>query len=122
MATLDEVLAILEKQVAGADALYSKVGIAAVIAAGTILNGADTAAPFDQTVGMHEKRLLWALQVVSYPRGTSDDVFYAVVAANSGASQAAILGASDTTIQDAVNALADGFGSAIDESRTAPTA
>jgi hypothetical protein len=113
MATLQEILAILERNIAGADALYSKVGAAAVIAAGTILAGDDTAAPFDQTQGAHEKRLVWANEVVSHPRGASDDIFYAVVAANSGFTQTQILNATDAGIQDAVNGMADGFAEAI---------
>lgn len=113
MASFDEILVILEKSIPGADALYSKVGVAAVIAAGIILAGDDTAAPFDQTAGMHEKRLVWAAQVVKHPRGATDDVFYAVVAANAGFTQAQILSVNDTALQTGVNTLVDGFATAI---------
>lgn len=115
MATLNEILQILERTVAGADELYSFVGVASVITAGMILKGNDIAVPFDQTVGAHEKRLIWAREIAAQPRGASENVFYAVVAANSSAAQSAILNASDATIQGAIDSLADGFATAITE-------
>jgi hypothetical protein len=121
MATLTEILAILERTIAGADALYSKVGAAAVITAGMILARDDTTAPFDQTAGAHEKRLVWAAEVARHPRGASDDIFYAVVAANSSATQSQILNVNDTNLQNAINGLADGFAEAIYQARPVVT-
>lgn len=109
MATYGELFTIL----ANPGLLEDKVGIAALITADKIKSGNDDIAPFDQTAGAHEKRLKWANSVYLNPRGIAKQVLGAVLAANNTSSVAQITGASDATIQTAVDEVADVFATAL---------
>lgn len=113
MATNAELFAILSFTVAGSTELLQRVGVATLITAYTIASGNDNDAPFDQTAGMHEKRMIWASQVFQHPRGLATSVLPAVVAANAGATQAQILNATDSAIQANVDAIADVFAAVV---------
>ena len=111
MATFAELNDILTDDVTGAQELREKVGIACLIAAATIIQGNDTTATWDQTAGAHDKRIKWVkLLLSSYP-DTVRQMFGVVIASNATAAQAAILTASDSTIQTAVNESIDALAS-----------
>ena len=87
--------------------LKDKVREAGFVAAHTILTVADTSAPFDQTAGMHDKRVKWAVRMVSEHEVVTEELFGIVLAANVGVSQATILAAGDSAIQTNVNEVID---------------
>lgn len=97
----------------GSDMLRKKIEVACTIAADIIRSGNDDVAPFDQTAGMHDKRIFWADQVFRDPDTMIDATMRAVVAANSSASQSNIINASDAAIQSNVNAVVDVFAVAM---------
>lgn len=107
MATYAELHAILTDNVAGAQALREKVGVACLIAASTIINGGDTASPWDQTAGAHDKRVKWVKLLLSSYGETTRQIFGIVIASNASATQAAILAATDAAIQSSVNSSVD---------------
>lgn len=110
MATYAELNAILTDSIQGAQALREKVEIAGLIAAGLVMTGADTAAPFDQATtpyDAHERRVIWAQKMIGSPEPTGRQLFALVIAANAAVAQAGILGAADTAIQTAVNNVID---------------
>jgi len=76
--------------------LKDKVSIALLIASEAIrVEDAGTA--------NHANRLKWAKKVLQDPDGNADDVLRSLLAQNASASVATITGASDATIQTAVN-------------------
>ena len=85
--------------------LRNKVEVACIIAAETIRGEGDG-------VTNHNNRMLWAKAAFSSPRGASDRMLMALLAANNTADVAVITGASDSQIQEkvdaAVNVFADG--------------
>ena len=105
MATYVELNAIGTESVAGAQALREKVRVACYIAAETIISGDDTGNPWDPT--NHTQRTKWVDKMLSDPEGTSRQMFSIVIAANNTASQAQILGATDSVIQTNVNESID---------------
>ena len=107
MATYQELFAVLHRSVTGAGELRDKVAVAVLIAADKISSGSDTGPPFGQGAGAHDKRVLWAQRAYAGPRAMAEQVFAGVIAANASASQAAIIGASDASIQSAVDAIVD---------------
>ena len=109
MATYAELFDIITFNVAGAKELEQKVGVASLITADKIRSGNDDVAPFDQTAGMHDKRVKWAAGTFRQPRGATNEVFGAAVMANSGSTQSQILNATDAQIQSAVDGVVDIF-------------
>lgn len=107
MATYLELHDILDFEVTGATDLYKEVAVACLVTADLISSAGDDGAPFDQTAGAHDKRVIWAEQAYKKSKTIIDQVFSAVIAANAGASQATILQATDTAIQNNVNAVVD---------------
>ena len=107
MASYLEIVAIYTHSVSGAQDLENEIGVACQIAAELIISGGDTSAPFDQTAGAHDQRILWVLQLLANPKSITRQMFYVVVAANNSATQANILGATDSAIQSNVNASID---------------
>lgn len=61
------------------------------------------------SVGNHANRLLWAKGVYKDPDSAAPGMIREVLAANRSATLAQIIGASDATIQTAVNAAVDIF-------------
>lgn len=113
MASYAEIFDILTFTTAGAADLRNRVGVATLITADKVRLGTDNVAPFDQTVGAHENRVLWAAKVYVQPRGATHQVFGAVVASNASVSESAILNATDAQIQAAVDGVADVFAVSI---------
>jgi hypothetical protein len=97
MATYDELLLASEDP-----ALRKRVKVATVIASETIRTESD-ATP------NHAARLVWARLVFESPESATDRMLWAVLAQNKAAAYAAIVGASDATIQTAVDAAVDVF-------------
>ena len=113
MATFLEIHEIISNSVPGAQELRDKIQSAVIIAADTITKGQDNSSPFSQTAPAPEQRRLWAPTAYRNPIGTANDFLPAVVAANSTASQADILGAPDFSIQQEVNEVVDIFAGTI---------
>ena len=107
MATYAEINAILTDTVSGAQLLREKVGVASLIAAQMIIAGDDDGAPFDQTAGAHDQRILWASRLLSNNAGVTREMFDIVVVANRAFTQSQILNATDVAIQTNVNASID---------------
>jgi hypothetical protein len=82
------------------DVLNQKVRVAVVIAAEAIR----TELPATTN---HAARALWAKTVYANPEGVAKEAIFAVLAQNAAATLAAILGATDATIQTAVNNAVD---------------
>jgi len=80
--------------------LKNRVTVAMVIAAETIQSEAP-ATP------NHANRLIWARQAFENP--VADGMFRVILAANKAATREQILGATDTSIQAAVDAAVDTF-------------
>lgn len=97
MATYDELLLASEDA-----SLRKKIKVACVIAAETIRNEAGA------TVN-HAARLVWAKSVFQAPNAESDRMMWAVLAQNKAAALASIIGASDATVQTAVDAAVNVF-------------
>lgn len=95
MATLLEIGQIVSE--AGWGDLHTKVRSAATIKAAAIMNLATPT----------QAQLDWAQEAIKLPYKAGDEVIYYVVATNSSASIAQILGASDTAIQNNVNDAVD---------------
>ena len=83
-------------------ALKNRVAVACVVAAEAI-RGEDDATP------NHASRILWAAAVFQNPAQEATRLFWAVLAANKDATVAQITGASDSAIQDNVDAAVDLF-------------
>ncbi len=97
MATYAELLQASENE-----ALRNKVRVAIVIAAETVRVEAGA------TVN-HANRLLWAKQVYTDPEALTRRMVWAVLGQNASATLAQITGASDATVQTAVNNAVDVF-------------
>lgn len=82
--------------------LRNKVRVACVIAAETVRTEA-------AGVTNHTSRLAWAKTVYIAPESVMQRMLWAVLAQNQAATLAAILGASDATVQTAVNNAIDVF-------------
>lgn len=82
--------------------LTDKIKVACFIAAEVVRTEATGTAN-------HANRLLWAKQVYGNPAGEAVRMTWAVLAQNAGAALGAITGASDATVQTAVNAAVDVF-------------
>ena len=82
--------------------MRNKTTVACIVAAEAIRN---------EAVGTenHANRLLWAKAAFSNPTAVADKMLMAMLAANKDASAATILGATDTAIQNNVNAAVDLF-------------
>lgn len=82
--------------------LRNKVEVACIVAAETIRAESDT-------VPNHANRLLWARSAFASPRSTSERMLMALLAANKLATVSAITGATDSQIQEKVDAAVDVF-------------
>lgn len=100
MATYEELFGIRNDS-----ALKNKVQAAVVIAAETVMNE-------DGGTTNHANRMIWAKAVFANPTAETNRMFWAVLAANSGAAVGTITGASDAAIQtnvdDHIDLFADG--------------
>lgn len=97
MATLTEIFGVLNS-----GPLAEKVAAACLVAAQAVM--AESAGTTN-----HANRLKWALAVLHNPAAAGVNMLRAVVAANNSATLAQITGASDATIQSAVNNAVDTF-------------
>lgn len=86
------------------DTLRQKVRVACVLAAEKVRTEVGTTTN-------HTNRLAWAKAVYANPETEGNRMVWAVLAQNSGATYAAIIGASDATVQSAVDAAVDVFAS-----------
>lgn len=84
------------------DALRQKVLVACVIGAEVVRNESSGTTN-------HTNRLTWAKGVFAAPERARDGMMWAVLAQNAAATLAQITGASDATVQTAVNAAIDVF-------------
>lgn len=97
MATYDECLTVAQ------DAnLQSRMRVACLVAAETIRTEGTA-------VANHTNRLIWAKQAFQNPVGIAAPMVWAVVIQNRSFTAAQITGASDATLQTAVNAAVDVF-------------
>ncbi len=87
--------------------LRNKVTTAVIISADTVMRAADTAAPFSQVAGDHDKRVAWAKTAFENPEGEGRKFLMSVLASNKGATLAAITGATDADIQSNVDEAVD---------------
>lgn len=97
MATYAELLTASENPT-----LNGKIRVACIIAAEAVRVESGATAN-------HANRLIWAKAVFANPLQESQRMLWAVLAANQGATLAQITGASDSTVQTAVNAAIDVF-------------
>jgi hypothetical protein len=97
MATYAELL--LASEDAG---LRNKVRVACIVAAEAIRTE-------DAGTANHAARLAWARSAFESPESVTQRMLWAVLAQNKAAALAAITGASDATVQTAVNAAVDVF-------------
>lgn len=95
MATYAELLEIRDGE-AGA-ALRQRVRIAVIVAADLIRQETPAVAP----------RRAWARATLADPQTAADQMLWAILAQNRAATVAQITGASDATVQTAVNAAVD---------------
>lgn len=86
------------------DALRQKVRVACVIAAEKVRTEGSG-------VTNHAARMVWAKAVYANPEAEGIRMVWAVLAQNSAATAAAIIGAADATVQTAVDAAVDVFAS-----------
>jgi len=108
MATYEELRALF-----GVGELRAKVEVAVVVAAQTIISGADTVAPFAQTAGAHALRAKWANTALDSSESESVRLWKYALAANRAAAVADIRNATDSTIQTNVNGAVDAIATAI---------
>jgi hypothetical protein len=95
MATYLEILAAAED-----DNLNRKARIAVIVAA-------DAVRAEGSGVANHTARLAWAARAIDNPVAEGKRALWCALAQNAAASQAAILNASDATLQAAINASID---------------
>lgn len=88
------------------DLIY-KVEVAVIEAARIIAQNEDNIAPFDQTAGVHDKRVKWAAQAIASTEQSARQIFKLVLAQNKTATVTQIRNATDATIQTNVNAMVD---------------
>ena len=84
------------------DGLRQKVRIGCMIAANAIMG--ESAATSN-----HVERMAWAKSVYENPVAAGEKMLWAVIAQNSAVALSAITGASDATVQTAVNAAVNLF-------------
>lgn len=101
MATYAELLLASENET-----LRNKIKVANVIAAEVVRTEANG-------TPNHDNRMVWAKTVFTDPEGTARRMVWAVLAQNSTATLAQITGASDATVQSAVNAAVDVFANGL---------
>lgn len=101
MATYAELLAA-----AGNSTLMDKMRVAVIIAA-------DKVRVEDITTPLHAERMLWAKAVYSNPTLEAQRMMWSVLAQNSTATSAAILAASDATVQTNVDACVSLFANGL---------
>ncbi len=82
------------------DDLLHKVTTAIAVAADTIRSEA-------AGTTNHANRLVWAEKALADPKALTDQVLWAVLAANNGATTGNIIGASDAAIQSNVDDVVD---------------
>jgi hypothetical protein len=97
MATYDEL-----RQLFSHGGLHNRVEVACIVAAEAIRGESDQ-------IPNHANRLKWAQSAFNDPRSVSDKILMSVLAANKAVAVAAITGASDATLQSAVNTAVDLF-------------
>jgi len=83
-------------------ALANRIEVACIVAAETIRGESD------QTAN-HANRLLWAQRAFNAPKDAANKMVMAVLAANKSATVAQITGATDATLQAAVDAAVNLF-------------
>lgn len=96
MATYDELLTIATT----GNAFISRLQVAAVMSANKIRTEA-------QATPNYANRQKWAKATFTNSTGAARDLLWPVLTANAGAASAVILGATDATIQTAVDAAID---------------
>jgi hypothetical protein len=99
MATYSELL-----NASSSDTLRQKVRVACVIAAEKVRTEATS-------VTNHTARMAWAKSVYANPEAEGNRMVWAVLAQNAGATFAQIIGATDATVQTAVDTAVDVFAS-----------
>ena len=87
--------------------LRNKVATAVIISADKVMRGDDGVTPFSQVAGDHDIRITWAKTAFDSPEGEARKFLMSVLASNSGATVAAITGASDAVIQANVDEAVD---------------
>ena len=97
MATYAELLTASEDST-----LNNKMRVAVIIAANTIAQEAGATTN-------HANRMLWAKAAFKDPASAARSLLWSVLAQNAGATFAQIVGASDATVQTAVNSAIDVF-------------
>ena len=104
MATYQELYDIWNVDPEDPDAtpLREKIATATFIAAETIYGEVDT-------TPNHVNRLIWAKQALADAGSKRQELLSALLAQNANASVAVILGANDSTVQNAVDAAVDVF-------------
>lgn len=97
MATYAELLTA-----SGNDALRQKVRVACVLAAEKVRTESTS-------IANHTSRLAWAKAVYANPEAEGNRMVWAVLAQNAAQTLAVIIGASDASVQTAVDAAVDVF-------------
>ena len=97
--------------------LRNKIEVALSIAIQEVLVGDDTSAPYDQTAGMHDKRVRWAHRAKNSLTNEAKIFWPLVLAANESLSVATIQAAADSAFLSNVRELVDEIsnGLALDE-------
>ena len=95
------------------DNLQNKVEIALTIAANEVLQGDDTAPPYSQAAGAHDKRVRFAYRIIQNTANTAEEALKLVLAENNGLTVAQIQGANDsaflTNVKDLFDELSNGL-------------
>jgi predicted transcriptional regulator len=108
MATYTELYNIATNTTAGTTPLNRNVHSACHIAMVKIFQNLDSGSPFSQEVGMHDKRVKWAIRVLNSPNLAVEQAYRAVVYANATATESQILNADGgTVVQPAIEAIID---------------
>lgn len=102
MATLAELATLFGREDVAIDALVDKIMGAVLIKAEAVR--VETPQPAD-----YLNRLAWVRDAFINPRVTTNNIYGAILAANAAFTPAQIIGASDASIQGAVNAAVESF-------------
>ena len=89
--------------------LRNRVAVAIAIAADTVMRGTDNVAPFSQTAGDHDLRVIWAKGALGNTEGFTPPFWQSALAANSTLTVAQITGATDAALQSKINEAVDLF-------------
>lgn len=92
--------------------LKNKVEVATAVCAYEVLSGGDTAAPYSQVAGAHDKRVRWAGRAIQQSEAAAQDILKLVLAANAALTVTQIQNATDTAIQGGVRGVIDEVSSA----------